>query len=433
MIGEEINDNQNDLKKNIKIDLGNSEIEKNIQNTLSFQKEEINNNSQVKKENIKSNDDKEDNSSHITLDPPKELTLISLNVNNFNDDNKKDITLKGDSLKNNSNDSNISMKDITNEQENKDEDLKKNQLNESNNNIIIHNRNDLSEKEENLNINHEKISNIKVENSNSQYVNLMDSNIHSNMKSNINLIINKPIKYVEENKLDLYNNNQSKKNNPNINQENEKKLTSTIQMTKISIVKDQSTNEFKKEEMTKTITGTTIINNSNNDNITKESKQSKPISKSKNKENSKFKSKVNNKVITREKRGISSETTFNIHSKLNEKNTHNKINNNKYKNALNDVKSNIPKIQRSKSVKAKNMQINYKNNININIGGKVPSSYSTYVPRLYNDKIMKKWEEIHKKNWYKLSPRSRAIANEEMEKIKIAMDEEIRNKKELID
>ena len=90
MIGEEINDNQNDLKKNIKIDLGNSEIEKNIQNTLSFQKEEINNNSQVKKENIKSNDDKEDNSSHITLDPPKELTLISLNVNNFNDDNKKD-------------------------------------------------------------------------------------------------------------------------------------------------------------------------------------------------------------------------------------------------------------------------------------------------------------------------------------------------------
>ena len=46
---------------------------------------------------------------------------------------------------------------------------------------------------------------------------------------------------------------------------------------------------------------------------------------------------------------------------------------------------------------------------------------------------MKKWEEIHKKNWYKLSPRSRAIANEEMEKIKISMDEEIRNKKEMME
>ena len=432
MIGEKINDNQNELKKNIKIESGNSEIEKNIQDTLNFQKEEIHNESLDKKENIKSNDEKENNSSHITLDPPKELTLISLNVNNLNDDIKKDSPLKDDNVNNNSNDSNISMKDCNNEQENKNEVLQKNQLNELNKDIIIHNKNEVFEKEENLNNNNEKSSKINVENSKNEFDNIMDTN----MNSNNNLIINKHIKYIEENKLDLNNNNQIINNNQYINQNNEQKITSTIKMTKLSIIKDKSSKEFKKEEMTKTITGITIINPTDNNNITKETKESKSKSKiisNTNKENSKFKNKINKKVITKEKRGISSDTTYNIHSKLNEKNTLNKINNIKYKNALKDVTSNIPKIQRAKSVKAKNIQINYKNNININIGGKVPSHYSTYVPRLYNDKIMKKWEEVHKKNWYKLSPRSRAIANEEMEKIKISMDEEIRNKKELID
>ena len=432
MIGEKINDNQNELKKNIKIESGNSEIEKNIQDTLNFQKEEIHNESLDKKENIKSNDEKENNSSHITLDPPKELTLISLNVNNLNDDIKKDSPLKDDNVNNNSNDSNISMKDCNNEQENKNEVLQKNQLNELNKDIIIHNKNEVFEKEENLNNNNEKSSKINVENSKNEFDNIMDTN----MNSNNNLIINKPIKYIEENKLDLNNNNQIINNNQYINQNNEQKITSTIKMTKLSIIKDKSSKEFKKEEMTKTISGITIINPTDNNNITKETKESKSKSKiisNTNKENSKFKNKINKKVITKEKRGISSDTTYNIHSKLNEKNTLNKINNIKYKNALKDVTSNIPKIQRAKSVKAKNIQINYKNNININIGGKVPSHYSTYVPRLYNDKIMKKWEEVHKKNWYKLSPRSRAIANEEMEKIKISMDEEIRNKKELID
>ena len=340
--------------------------------------------------------------------------------------------MKDDNVNNNSNDSNISMKDCNNEQENKNEVLQKNQLNELNKDIIIHNKNEVFEKEENLNNNNEKSSKINVENSKNEFDNIMDTN----MNSNNNLIINKPIKYIEENKLDLNNNNQIINNNQYINQNNEQKITSTIKMTKLSIIKDKSSKEFKKEEMTKTITGITIINPTDNNNITKETKESKSKSKiisNTNKENSKFKNKINKKVITKEKRGISSDTTYNIHSKLNEKNTLNKINNIKYKNALKDVTSNIPKIQRAKSVKAKNIQINYKNNININIGGKVPSHYSTYVPRLYNDKIMKKWEEVHKKNWYKLSPRSRAIANEEMEKIKISMDEEIRNKKELID
>ena len=45
-------------------------------------------------------------------------------------------------------------------------------------------------------------------------------------------------------------------------------------------------------------------------------------------------------------------------------------------------------------------------------------------------KILKKWEEANHKQWYKLSPKSRKIANEEMEKIKISMDEELKLKKE---
>ena len=42
---------------------------------------------------------------------------------------------------------------------------------------------------------------------------------------------------------------------------------------------------------------------------------------------------------------------------------------------------------------------------------------SIYCPRIYNEKIMKKWEEINKKNWYKLNPEERMKANQEMEQM----------------
>ena len=39
---------------------------------------------------------------------------------------------------------------------------------------------------------------------------------------------------------------------------------------------------------------------------------------------------------------------------------------------------------------------------------------ATYCPRIHPERIMKKWGEIHNKNWYNLSPKSRLKANEEM-------------------
>jgi hypothetical protein len=41
-----------------------------------------------------------------------------------------------------------------------------------------------------------------------------------------------------------------------------------------------------------------------------------------------------------------------------------------------------------------------------------------YIPRMYSEEILKKWEKLNNKNWYNLSPKSRSKANEEMSKIK---------------
>lgn len=57
--------------------------------------------------------------------------------------------------------------------------------------------------------------------------------------------------------------------------------------------------------------------------------------------------------------------------------------------------------------------------INSTLGGKVspikkPASVN-YVPRIHNEKVMKKWSSLHNgANWYSLSPRSRDNANKEM-------------------
>ena len=37
-----------------------------------------------------------------------------------------------------------------------------------------------------------------------------------------------------------------------------------------------------------------------------------------------------------------------------------------------------------------------------------------YCPRIHNDKVMKHWESVKGKKWYKLSPNSRQQANDEM-------------------
>ena len=142
-------------------------------------------------------------------------------------------------------------------------------------------------------------------------------------------------------------------------------------------------------------------------NLKKNTKLIVKNNKEKNKENNLKK----NKTKSKEKRGKSTDDinkgkNMKINSKIIVKN----------KVILNDISNNSKKSLKSKSLKERNAKINFKNNININFG-KIPSSYVTYEPRLFNDKIMKKWEEINQKDWYILSPKSRAIANEEMKKL----------------
>ena len=94
------------------------------------------------------------------------------------------------------------------------------------------------------------------------------------------------------------------------------------------------------------------------------------------------------------KRGISADT-YNYYSKKENKNLDNKNNNNNNK-------------------KEKPKSVHHKSS---NLISKVNQNHASYIPRLYNEKIIKKWETLNNKKWYSLSPNSRAKANEEMAKI----------------
>ena len=80
LFGEEVKEDDN-LKKEVKVISNGTELEKQIENNLMFKNEE-NKKEENKKEEI--NDDKENNLSHISLDPPKEITLITFKKDNSN-------------------------------------------------------------------------------------------------------------------------------------------------------------------------------------------------------------------------------------------------------------------------------------------------------------------------------------------------------------
>ena len=76
------------------------------------------------------------------------------------------------------------------------------------------------------------------------------------------------------------------------------------------------------------------------------------------------------------------------------------------------------KIRNSKNFSPKAFKLN-KNNPSLNKPQSGKNSRNnnikvTYCPRIHTERVMKKWGEISGKNWYKLSPKSRFKANEEM-------------------
>ncbi len=119
---------------------------------------------------------------------------------------------------------------------------------------------------------------------------------------------------------------------------------------------------------------------------TKQKKENKQNITSKNKFSQNLEVVMNMNKIHLLKRGISSDTYSYYQSK--------KKNDNKLRN-YSPIHS-LNKIKQTKQNSKRN---------------------SIYCPRIYNEKIMKKWEEINKKNWYKLNPEERMKANEEMEEM----------------
>jgi hypothetical protein len=139
-----------------------------------------------------------------------------------------------------------------------------------------------------------------------------------------------------------------------------------------------------------------------------------------------------NKILNKSKHSKSLINIKNKQSKQKKENNPNIINNNKFNQNL-EVIMNMNKIHLLKrgissdtysyyqsKTKNDNKSRNYSpiNSLNKFKQKKQNSKRnSIYCPRLYNEKIMKKWEEINKKNWYKLNPEERMKANEEMEEM----------------
>ena len=142
--------------------------------------------------------------------------------------------------------------------------------------------------------------------------------------------------------------------------------------------------------------------------INKEKKVTKPKLNKTNKEN-KYRNAITvsmnvNKIKTI-KRGISTDT-YNYYS-----------NNKSLRNSTNrgiSPQEFHPKLYKTKGKESLNTSIIKPKSANFL---KLNVNKITYCPRIHPERIMKKWGEIHNKNFYDLSPNSRIKANEEMSKM----------------
>ena len=169
--------------------------------------------------------------------------------------------------------------------------------------------------------------------------------------------------------------------NKNILTENNNSKLYDIEMEESNYLE----NKFSKnKKFNKSIHSKSLINLK--DIQSKHKKENKPNITSKNKFSQNLEVVMNMNKIHLLKRGISSDTYSYYQSK---KKSDNKLRNYSPIHSLNKIKQ---------------TKQNSKTN-------------SIYCPRLYNEKIMKKWEEVNNKNWYKLNTEERIKANQEMEQM----------------
>jgi len=271
------------------------------------------------------------------------------------------------------------------------------------------------------------IKNIKNQNNNNniEFKNLVE-NENSENENNIltfNLINPEIINNEDKNNLN-YNSNYQNDNNDNeidINENNEFSFGNQNFNSIPEIEESEKINKKKTITNLNTSQDNSLLNLSlMNYNLPKQLKSiydKKNITKAKNsklkndklnKENLSFRNSItvsmNVNKIKNIKRGISTET-YNYYS-----------NNKSLRNSLNRGIS--PQEFHSKLLKTKGKE-------SLNSSFIKPHSVkfpklnnkeikATYCPRIHPERIMKKWGEIHNKNWYNLSPNSRLKANEEM-------------------
>ena len=232
-------------------------------------------------------------------------------------------------------------------------------------NEIEENKNIINqENESNIELNDNKCETITEELENNQNNNILNNN-------NSKLIKNQNLKINFENTIE----NEIKDNNLNNSVENY-----SLPKELINIFNKNEINKNNKKPKSKRLN-----NNSSKENILQPKIQCR----------NSLEVSMNMNKIKSIKRGISSDT-YNYYSSKNLK-VRNSTGNNFSPKAFKFNKNN-PSINKPQS--GKNSR---KNNIKV-----------TYCPRIHNERVMKKWGEVSGKNWYKLSPKSRFKANEEM-------------------
>ena len=333
------------------------------------------------------------------------------------------------------NDENFNKENIHSKKEIKKE---THNFNENNNNVNSYLENNekiiKEEKEEN-----NEINNNNIENDEKNNIINNDNSIENDKKiegifdvNNIN--INKNENFIENNNLN--NENEEKMNicSNNINNDND----DNNKEEELDVIKEESTNSNLKEK--KINLQNNILNTQINDKFSFSN-----INNNNNKEINPNLNKTynNNSFISNQPKKITNNNNNNNkniknNNKNNNKNIINKTTNNLNKRPKSKQSKNLKPISRpvsrcpsaskdsiySKSFLGNNNNKSNKTKIfnnplklNRNYSGSNVSNNTLYVPRMHNEKILKKWEKENNKNWYNLSPNSRIKANEEMSKL----------------
>ena len=337
------------------------------------------------------------------------------------------------------NDENFNKENIHSKKEIKKETHNFNEINNNVNSYLENNEKIIKEeKEENNEINNNNIENDEKNN----IINNNDNNNNSiendkkiegifdvnniNINKNENFIENKNLNNENEEKMNICSNNINNDNDDN-NKEEE-----------LDVIKEESTNSNLKEK--KINLQNNILNTQINDKFSFSN-----INNNNNKEINPNLNKTynNNSFISNQPKKITNNNNNNNkniknNNKNNNKNIINKTTNNLNKRPKSKQSKNLKPISRpvsrcpsaskdsiySKSFLGNNNNKSNKTKIfnnplklNRNYSGSNVSNNTLYVPRMHNEKILKKWEKENNKNWYNLSPNSRIKANEEMSKL----------------